>query len=48
MINKNSAYIHFFTVNFSGQGEIRRPSAEKGFEHHTKYRKSGIYTEQGE
>jgi hypothetical protein len=30
MTNENSAYIHFFTVNFSGsQCEIRRPSAEK-------------------
>jgi hypothetical protein len=30
MTNENSAYINFFTVNFSGsQGEIRRPSVEK-------------------
>jgi hypothetical protein len=30
MTNENSAYIHFFTVNFSGsQGKIRRPSAKK-------------------
>jgi hypothetical protein len=30
MTDESFAYIHFFTVNFSGsQGEIRRPSAEK-------------------
>jgi hypothetical protein len=30
MTNGNSAYIYFFTINFSGsQGKIGQPSAEK-------------------